>query len=65
MATTKEINMATSEAQKRANRKWADKNREICRRISSKSTTKRFVREMATPEEWKELIKIYRDAHNQ
>lgn len=57
--------MPISEAKKRANMKWNRKNREATNRMSCKSTAKRFVRDMATPEEWAELVRIYNEAHNQ
>lgn len=56
--------MAVSEAQKRAKKKWDQANREVKRRSSTKSAAKRFVRDMATPEEWEELVKIYNEAHS-
>lgn len=56
--------MAVSEAQKRAKKKWEQSHKEVKQRINSKSTAKRFVRDMATPEEWEELIKIYNEAHS-
>lgn len=56
--------MADTEAQKRAKKKWDQANREVKQRINSKSTAKRFVRDMATPEEWEELVKIYNEAHS-
>lgn len=56
--------MAVSEARKRANKKWDQANREVKRRSSTKSSAKRFVRDMATPEEWEELVKIYNEAHS-
>lgn len=56
--------MAVSEAQKRAKKKWDQANREVKQRSNSKSTAKRFVREIATPEEWEELVKIYNEAHS-
>lgn len=56
--------MADTEAQKRAKKKWDQSHREAKQRINSKSTAKRFVRDMATPEEWEELVKIYNEAHS-
>lgn len=56
--------MPLSEAQKRANKKWDAKNKEARRRMNDKSAAKRFVRDMATPEEWAELVRIYNEAHN-
>lgn len=56
--------MADTEAQKRAKKKWDQANREVKRRSSTKSAAKRFVRDMATPEEWEELVKIYNEAHS-
>ena len=56
--------MAVSEAQKRAKKKWEQSHKEAKQRINSKSTAKRFVRDMATPEEWEELVKIYNEAHS-
>lgn len=57
--------MPISEARKRANQKWAERNREARRRINNKSTTKRFIRDMATPEEWAEFVRIYNEVHTQ
>lgn len=56
--------MPISEAKKRANIKWNRKNREATNRMSYKSTAKRFVRDMATPEEWAELVRIYNENHD-
>lgn len=57
--------MPLSEARKRANKKWDSQHREARNRMSKKSAAKRFVRDMATPEEWAELVRIYNEAHNQ
>lgn len=56
--------MTVSEARKRANKKWDQANKEVKQRSNSKSAAKRFVRDMATPEEWEELVKIYNEAHS-
>ncbi|HBP97354.1 hypothetical protein [Leuconostoc lactis] len=57
--------MPLSEARKRANKKWDEKNKEARRRMNDKSAAKRFVRDMATPEEWAEFVRIYNEGHTQ
>lgn len=49
-----------SEAQKRAVKKYNEKNKEKIRRESYKRTAKSFVRNHATNDEMKELIKIFK-----
>ena len=57
--------MPLSEARKRANKKWDAKNKEARRRMNDKSATKRFIRNMATPEEWAEIVQLYNENHTQ
>lgn len=57
--------MPISEAKKRANMKWNRKNREATNRMSIKSAAKRFVRDMATPEEWADIVRIYNENNTQ
>ena len=48
-----------SEAQKRASRKYEERNREKTRINSYRRTARLFVKTYATEEDMKELIKIY------
>lgn len=56
--------MPLSEARKRANKKWNSQHKEARNRMSKKSAAKRFVRDMVTPEEWAELMRIYNENHD-
>lgn len=47
--------MATSEAQKRANRKWRSKNKEKQQLYNHRSTAKRFVKRYASIDDLIEL----------
>lgn len=47
--------MATSEAQKKASRKWEEKNKEKARVDSYRRTARLFIKNHATEEDLKEL----------
>lgn len=50
-----------SEAQKRASRKYEERNREKTRINSYRRTARLFVKSYATEEDMQELIKIYNE----
>lgn len=50
--------MALTEARKKANKKWNDKNKAKSRVYSYRSTARKFVREMATLEDIAELREL-------
>lgn len=50
--------MKTSDAQKKANSKWAEKNKERRSYLSSRSSARSFIRNKATPEDLLELSKM-------
>lgn len=50
-----------SEAQKRANKKWNDKNKEKIKYYNYRSYSKKFVRDMATAADLKELQDMISD----
>lgn len=52
--------MALTEAQKRAKKKWAQKNKKVVQRSNIKSAAKRFVKEVATEEEFQELMDLFK-----
>ncbi|WP_334328461.1 hypothetical protein [Companilactobacillus sp. HBUAS59699] len=50
--------MVLTEAQKRANKKWHDKNRERANYIAMRSSARSFIRNKSTTEDLEELEKI-------
>lgn len=52
--------MVLTDAQKRANKKWHDKNRERANYIAMRSSARSFIRNKSTTEDLEELEKIIR-----
>ena len=50
--------LKTSEAQRRANERWKEKNKEKQRIYIMRSTTRRFLSEFATDEDIAEVLEI-------
>ena len=55
----------TSEAQTKANKNWAEKNREYSSYLRSRSSTRSFIRNKATLEDLEELEKLIEERRNQ
>lgn len=52
------MNKKTSEAQTKANKNWADKNREYSSYLRSRSSARSFIRNKATLEDLEELKQL-------
>lgn len=55
------MDMPSSEARKRANKKWNDKNRDKVRIMNYRSKAKVYISEIADKEELVELEKMIKD----
>lgn len=55
----------TSEAQTKANKNWAEKNREYSSYLRSRSSARSFIRNKATIEDLEELEKLIEDRKKQ
>ena len=53
-----------SEARIKANKKWAEKNKERKKYIVKRSTAKGFIRDYATDDDLTELLTLISDRHN-
>lgn len=53
--------MVESKAQKKANKKWINKNREHANYLRYRNTARLFVRKHATTEDLDELVKLIDD----
>ncbi|WP_125565081.1 hypothetical protein [Companilactobacillus insicii] len=53
--------MVLTEAQKRANKKWHNKNRERANYIAMRSSARSFIRNKSTTEDLEELEEIIRE----
>ena len=55
----------TSEAQTKANKNWAEKNREYSSYLRSRSSAKSFIRNKATSEDLEDLEKLIEERREQ
>lgn len=55
----------TSEAQTKANKNWADKNREYSSYLRSRSSARSFIRNKATEDDLKELEQLIEERRKQ
>lgn len=55
----------TSESQTRANKNWAEKNREYSSYLRSRSSARSFIRNKATEEDLKELEQLIEERRKQ
>lgn len=55
----------TSEAQTKANKNWAEKNREYSSYLRSRSSARSFIRNKATEEDLKELEQLIEERRKQ
>lgn len=53
--------MALTEAQKRANKKWEEKNREYSNYLTQRRSARSFIRNKATKEDLKKLEELIKE----
>ncbi|MDU2491187.1 MAG: hypothetical protein E7D27_11485 [Clostridium celatum] len=58
------MNKKTSEAQTKANKNWAEKNREYSSYLRSRSSARSFIKNKATLEDLEELEQLILDRRN-
>lgn len=59
------MNKKTSEAQTKANKNWAEKNREYSSYLRSRSSARSFIRNKATLEDLEELENLIEERRKQ